>query len=55
MKPVKPDIPVLLCLPELEVKRHSCFAFLMLISRIPMGLESVLRETWTDSCNDRSR
>src|ERR1700747_1594202 len=37
MKPVKPHIPVLLCLPELAGKRHSCSAFLMLVSRIPRG------------------
>ena len=37
MKPVQPDIPVLLCMPELAGKRHSRSAFLTLVSRIPRG------------------
>jgi len=35
MKPVQPDISVRLCMPELAGKRHSCSAFLTLVSRIP--------------------
>jgi CheY-like chemotaxis protein len=41
MQRIKPDVPVLL-LVALAVKRRSCFAFLMLISRLPRGSSPIL-------------